>query len=104
MKPILLHTQAKTEMREARDYYEEQKPDLGFEFVEEVEDGIERIQQNPRGFPVFQNSSYRRCLLKRFPYRILFRESDQDIRIIAIAHFKRKPDYWKKRSFPEETA
>lgn len=39
----------------------------------------------------------RRCLVRRFPYGVLYaRESDR-LYILAIMHTKRKPGYWLDR-------
>ena len=39
----------------------------------------------------------RRALLPRFPYALGFLELQTEIRILAIAHAKRHPDYWLNR-------
>jgi hypothetical protein len=43
------------------------------------------------------NLAIRRVLLSKFPYAVLFLELADDIRIIAIAHLKREPEYWLNR-------
>jgi hypothetical protein len=35
--------------------------------------------------------------VKRFPYHVIYLEKQNDIRILAIAHDRRKPGYWKSR-------
>ena len=39
----------------------------------------------------------RRLFLDRFPYFVVFRETAKELQVIAIAHAKRRPGYWKKR-------
>jgi hypothetical protein len=34
---------------------------------------------------------------QRFPYAIVFIELDDEIRVLAIAHGKRQPGYWRAR-------
>lgn len=41
--------------------------------------------------------SARRVLLQHFPYFVVYRERDEDLHIIAIAHASRKPGYWRHR-------
>jgi plasmid stabilization system protein ParE len=41
----------------------------------------------------------RRALLKTYPYAVVFREGEEEILILAIAHGKRRPGYWRKRMF-----
>ncbi|MCK5680075.1 type II toxin-antitoxin system RelE/ParE family toxin, partial [bacterium] len=41
---------------------------------------------------------FRRLLLFQVPYSIFFSIEPDHIHIIAVAHSKRKPGYWLKRS------
>ncbi len=34
---------------------------------------------------------------KKYPYTIFYRLTPRRIRIVAVAHHKRKPGYWKQR-------
>nr|CBX31560.1 hypothetical protein N47_E50720 [uncultured Desulfobacterium sp.] len=40
---------------------------------------------------------FRRHLLPKFPYSIIYAIEPDHIRIIAVAHSKRKPGYWSAR-------
>jgi len=61
--------------------------ELGLAFV---------ILANPKIGAVFR-SSRRRYLLRRFPYSVIYQLSENDIRIIAVAHQRRRPNYWVRR-------
>jgi len=39
----------------------------------------------------------RRHLARRFPYAVVFAERPDRLLIIAVAHCKRHPDYWRER-------
>jgi hypothetical protein len=39
----------------------------------------------------------RRILLDRFPYSVIYRASADEILIIAVAHLRRRPGYWRHR-------
>ncbi|MCP4594404.1 MAG: hypothetical protein GY842_27045 [bacterium] len=39
----------------------------------------------------------RRASLSRFPYALVFIELDEEIRVLAVAHDKRRPGYWLDR-------
>ena len=41
---------------------------------------------------------YRQFLVDGFPYRLIYRERDDDLYIVAIAHPSRHPGYWKQRT------
>ena len=39
----------------------------------------------------------RRRLLKAFPYAMIYEVRDTEILVVAVAHNRRKPGYWRKR-------
>ena len=77
---------AEREFIEAADYYESKLRGLGVEFVEELPSLGERL-----------DSVHRRVPLQRFPYAIIFRCDEEIIRVVAVAHRRRKPRYWTPR-------
>ena len=88
---------AEQELLEARDFYNDRNPSLGLRFLEDVENVITRLQQNPLlGKTVRPN--IRETLLRRFPYRLLYGVEETEIVIVAVAHFKRQPMYWSGRA------
>ncbi|MGH8701418.1 MAG: type II toxin-antitoxin system RelE/ParE family toxin, partial [Burkholderiales bacterium] len=40
----------------------------------------------------------RRILLNRFPYSVVYRTSSDEIIVIAVAHQRRRPGYWRRRT------
>ena len=98
MRKVRFHPEADTEMVEASVYYESQQLDLGKRFLSSVQDGINKIQINPRLYPIVE-SDVRRCLTRTFPFGILFRLISDQIVIMAIMHLHRDPNYWKERRF-----
>ena len=87
---------ALNELTNASDYYEEQDSGLGYEFIKEVEGAIERILQFPFAWHILKDP-YRQCILKRFPYSIVYQVTDPDhIIIISVFHLHRQPDSWIK--------
>jgi plasmid stabilization system protein ParE len=60
-------------------------------------DTIDRLVESPKQFPLVGYGA-RRALIKDFPYAVIFREAKK-IQIVAIAHGKRRPGYWRKRTF-----
>ena len=57
---------AEHELDEAFDYYETQKPGLGFEFIEEVSAAIKRIELYPEAWQLISKNA-RRCPNISFP-------------------------------------
>jgi plasmid stabilization system protein ParE len=90
------HPEADAEFREAIDYYESSQRGLGADFYFEVYTAIQRLVDFPEAWPVVEGN-VRRCLTHRFPYGVLYSVENEDIFIVAVAHLRRKPDYWKHR-------
>lgn len=89
--------EASGEFRDAVEYYNEQRQGLGFELANEVKATLSRIGLYPVTWPEFE-SGIRKCIVKRFPYALIYTVEDDVIIILAVMHMKRKPDYWKNRN------
>ena len=96
LKKIEYHPLVKLEIQESARWYDERMTGLGFEFLLEVKSAESKIQKNPYTWPNYEAGT-KRFLLKRFPYAIIYLVTEDRIQIIAVAHCKRKPGYWKKR-------
>jgi len=92
----LFHPEAEAELEQAAIFYEEYEEGLGFDFLLEVHSAVDRIISYPNAWTLMDDE-IRRCLIKRFPYGILYTESSGEIIVLAIMHMHRDPDYWKKR-------
>jgi toxin ParE1/3/4 len=97
VKPVAFHPEAEVELAFAVDFYTERRPQLGIEFVVAVERAIRFARENPAAGTQVRGD-LRRWLLRRFPYYMLFREEDDQVFVLAIAHQKQKPEYWADRA------
>ena len=89
---------AREELAAAVQWFEEQRVGLGAEFYEEVTATIARLQALPdSGLPISADHLTRRLLVPRFPYQIVYRLTPIEIVVLAVAHLKRRPNYWTKR-------
>jgi plasmid stabilization system protein ParE len=93
---VSFHEMAEMELVEAAEYYNLQVRGLGKAFLREVERAIKMIQKNPESFPPIL-TVVRRTILQHFPYSIMYSVVDDRILILAIAHQKRRPFYWRVR-------
>lgn len=94
--PLIFHELAEGELNDAIAYYAKARPGLGKAFLLEVQRATEALNESPlSGVPV--DADLRRFLVKRFPYSIFYRVRSDHIRILAIAHDKRRPFYWLSR-------
>ena len=87
---------AKNELNDAIDYYNYEAEDLGEEFLSEVLKALDRIKCFPNAWPSCSQRT-KRCLLRRFPYGVIYQIRNEGILVVAIAHSHRKPSYWKDR-------
>lgn len=88
---------ASAEFEAAVRWYEERRRGLGVEFFDAVSLTMALIAERPEIGTLISGST-RRVVVSRFPYQVVYHLSPADITIVAVAHLKRRPDYWKTRS------
>jgi toxin ParE1/3/4 len=96
VKLTVFHPDAEVEITEAAQYYEVHKPGLGSDLIGEVERALDQILTNPEASQRI-GRRVRRKILWRFPYNLIYAVYPDRIRIVACAHQKRRPFYWRKR-------
>jgi toxin ParE1/3/4 len=101
MKPIRVEPEAKEELAAAAAWYESRREGLGRELVVEVDAVFAAIVRNPTRFPLYPrvgaHLDVRRASAGRFPYSVAFIDTGPAIRVIAIAHERRRPGFWVDR-------
>lgn len=98
MKPVLLHSEAEVELRDALNYYEGLRSGLGGEFLRAFETALLRIRENTQLYAIEADSGVRYCPIRRFPYTLVTLEQENRLWVVAVAHQKRRPHYWSDRS------
>ena len=97
MKYILIvRPEAEDDLKEAFSWYQNKRAGLGYDFLLQVDAGINLINRNPEIHPVEYRGT-RKHLIKRFPYKIIYFIEEKKILVIALLHGKRSPDLIKKR-------
>ncbi len=86
--------EARLDVLNALDYYEEQQKALAVDFYNELIATEEAIRDMP-DFWHLVGKKYRRKHLKRYPYSIVYLTRPDQILIVAVAHSSRKPNYWR---------
>ena len=81
---------------EAYEWYENQVAGLGGKFIEELWVAVRRIMIFPESCEEVA-VGIRKCLLRRFPYMLIYRLEQTEVLVLAVADQHRKPYYWKKR-------
>jgi plasmid stabilization system protein ParE len=80
---------------EAQAWYEARSPGLGFEFVRAVDAAIARMLRLPKAFPQIEDN-FRRVVMRRFPYSIIYPLSEAEIVIVSCFHHRRRPSSWSR--------
>jgi plasmid stabilization system protein ParE len=96
MMRVIFSRYAKQELQDAVGYYELEFAGLGKRFRKEVKSAILRIVAYPNACSV-ERGDIRKCLLHKYPYKLLYSIEKDHIFIIAVAHQHRKPSYWVDR-------
>jgi len=96
VKPVVFLPEAEQEMLEAAIYYQSQASGLGVDYLSKVEQAVQAIAESPMTWPIIEDE-LRRRLIRRFPFGILYRIEPEKIVIVAVAHLRRRPGYWRGR-------
>jgi toxin ParE1/3/4 len=91
------HPAAEAEHLESVAYYESKRPGLGASYLAAFEAALETVCAAPSRYPIQRKPDIRKIPLKRFPFTVLVREHDGVIQVLAVAHHRRRPDYWLGR-------
>jgi hypothetical protein len=98
--PLAVIPEAELEAAEAVLWYDDQQPGLGDAFLAELHEAFERIDGRPAEPSRLQSYSggheVRRCLLKRFPYIVIYVMRQRPL-VVAVSHARRRPLYWLGR-------
>jgi len=93
---VRLHPLAAEEAEGARAWYLARNPTVADAFVLELDGAIASIAEGPGRWPRM-HGRFRRYLLHKFPFSVVYLERPDFIEVIAVAHHRRKPGYWSKR-------
>jgi toxin ParE1/3/4 len=103
IKRVGLDAEAHEEIDAAVAWYDAQteEPRVGDELLRAIDVALVRIAEQPGAFALVPGVAVRlgvrRCTLRRFPYGVVFIELAEEIRVLALAHTRRRPGYWRSR-------
>jgi plasmid stabilization system protein ParE len=93
---LVIAPEAELDIAEAYGWYESRRMGLGEDFLSSVDASLESIRRRPEMYPVV-HESYRRSLIRRFPYAVFYEPAEATITIYAVFHTSRDPDKWRQR-------
>ena len=95
-RDLILHPEAEDEVLQTLEWYAERSALAARAFVYELNGVINRAARSPESGPrMFGN--IRRIVFPNFPFDLVFRQQGKVIEIVAVAHHRRRPLYWKNR-------
>lgn len=101
MKTVSFHLAAERELVEALAWYRERSEIAADNFLTELKATVAKMQQWPLSAPVVDQTEagteIRQVRLRHFPYAVVYVNSEDQLRIIALVHLRRVPGYWTSR-------
>jgi plasmid stabilization system protein ParE len=95
-KPFRFHPAAREEFRETVRWYRARSGIAGTEFRIAVTKAVREIVEVPHRWPKYLHGT-RRFVLLRFPLSVVYLDDPDSVMIVAVAHSKRRPGYWRNR-------
>lgn len=95
MKPVIFDPAAQDEIDDA--LAASQVPD---EFRDAINERIADIRANPAYGFATTAPGVRQAVLTRFPYSVIYSDEPTRLFVLAFAHHRRRPGYWKTRLRP----
>jgi plasmid stabilization system protein ParE len=97
MRKLVVRLQARSEIAEAADWYEQQSVGLGADFLRAIEVTMSSIHHNPEQYQRIRGRT-RRAVLRRFPYGVVYIVSDDEVVVLGCVHGRRDPKRWQERA------
>ena len=92
------HPDVYQELEYSRKWYEDRAVGLGNVFLNEVNLAVDTIRKMTLVWAFYDRRySVRRYIVHRFPYGLIYTVQGDLIKIYAVMHLKRHPDYWRTR-------
>lgn len=93
---VEFHPESAAEFDAAVEWYRENSEQAAAEFLREVDEAIASIAANPDRWAEHLYGT-RRCVLRHFPYVVVYLLNETRVEIVAVAHGRRRPGYWAER-------
>lgn len=87
---------AAAEIDEERAWYLKRSESAEAGFLRELDHAIQQVTDAPAQWPQFLADT-RRYVFPTYPYSLVYFVEDDVINVVAVAHDKKRPGYWRKR-------
>jgi toxin ParE1/3/4 len=95
-KPVRFHPAAEEEYLSSLAWYNQRSSAAALDFESEFHRAVSAIAEASERWPVCF-SRCRRYVLHQFPFSVVYRNLEDEVFILAVAHGHRRPGYWRKR-------
>lgn len=95
-KIVIFTPEAEDDSYRGYAWYESRRIGLGREFITAVDACLQSISRNPKLYQTIYND-YRRAVVRRFPFSIIYEETDTTVTIYAIFDGRQNPDKLQDR-------
>lgn len=96
MVDLTFNPEAELEYEDALEWYSQRDSRVADRFEAAIDHAIQAIIAHPTMYPLCDRI-HRLVLARGFPYVLIYRIDDDEARVIAVAHAKRRPGYWSNR-------
>jgi len=93
---VEVHPLAADEAEAAERWYRERNETAATRFRRELDRAVDMILERPDAWPSYLANT-QRVLLRRFPFFLVYRVRDERVEIVAVAHARRRPGYWRRQ-------
>lgn len=91
------HPAAVAEHLESVVFFESKRSGLGAAYLAEFERVMGIVCESPHRYTIEKQPDVRRIQMKKFPFTVLYREVSGSVQVLAVAHHRRRPQYWMDR-------
>lgn len=93
---LIIAPEAADDVASAYAWYESRRPGLGEDFLGALDATLEGIRRQPEMHTAVYKS-YRRALVRRFPYGVFYESSEATAIVYGVFHSSRDPQKWRER-------
>ena len=97
MLKVIYQPEAEAELLEAVPFYGSREEGVEDPFLAAINDHVREIASSPQHFPKV-GRDIRRCVVRKYPFILFFKDHPDHVRILAFKHHSRHPAYWRHRA------
>ena len=93
---VRFHPAAVEEAAAAHRWYADRSSRAALAFAEALDVAVQQLSSHPNRWAKYLHGT-RHLILQKFPYVVVYRVLDSAVEVVAVAHERRRPGYWKQR-------